>query len=242
MFLHSESAVSFSALCLMLAGFFSGYGNAGAPQQDLITARDHQDLAALDRSIAQYKRDVQSNPKSAESEYRLALAYSYAAEVAMEKHDKHQSEAYAESGIDPARAAVSIDGGSADFHLLLGRLCAQVIPANPFLGALKYGQCARDEIEKSIQLNNELALAYVERGVGNYYLPAQMGGGVELALKDLDKALAIDPKLSEAYLWKGVTLRKAGRNTEARQALERALQLDPDRVWTKEQIAKLPAH
>jgi tetratricopeptide (TPR) repeat protein len=109
------------------------------------------------------------------------------------------------------------------------------------LGALKYGQCARDEINKALELDHASALAYVSRGVGNYYLPEAMGGGVDLALKDIDRAIAINPKLSEAYLWKGIVLRKAGRNAEARQALEHALQLDPDRLWAKEQLAKLPA-
>jgi tetratricopeptide (TPR) repeat protein len=123
----------------------------------------------------------------------------------------------------------------------LGELCGQVIPANPIFGALKYGQCARDEIDKAIQLDAKLALAYVSRGVGNYYLPTSMGGGLDIALKDFDKALSLDPKLSEAYLWKGVTLRKANRNADARQALQKALELNPQRLWTKQQLDKTPA-
>ncbi len=65
-----------------------------------------------------------------------------------------------------------------------------------------------------------------------------MGGGLDIALKDFDKALSLDPKLSEAYLWKGVTLRKANRNAEARQAFQKALELirkecGPSSNWTK---------
>jgi len=37
-----------------------------------------------------------------------------------------------------------------------------------------------------------------------------------------------------------VTLRKAGRNAEARQALGKAMQLAPERVWIREQLAKTP--
>jgi len=68
-----------------------------------------------------------------------------------------------------------------------------------------------------------------------------MGGGLDIALKDFDKALALDPKLTEAYIWKGVTLRKANRNAEARQAFEKALALNPQRLWTKQQLDKTPA-
>jgi tetratricopeptide (TPR) repeat protein len=215
----------------------AGVGGAN----DLSAARDRQDLAAIDRFIAQYQQAAKANPQSGEAQYRLALGQSFGAEVAMELRDKKKSEAYAEAGMDAAQKAVTGGSGNAEYHRLLGELCGQVIPANPILGALKYGQCARDEIAKALQLDNKLALAYVSRGVGNYYLPSSMGGGVEVAMKDLDTAISLDPKLSEAYLWKGVTLRKANRNAEARQALQKALQLNPGRVWAKQQLDKIPA-
>jgi tetratricopeptide (TPR) repeat protein len=214
---------------------------AAAPPAELASARDHQDLAALNRFIAQYQQGVQANPQSTEAQYKLALANSFAAEVAMELHDKRKSEAYAEAGMDFAQKATAANANNAEYHRLLGELCGQVIPANPIFGALKYGQCARDEIDKAIQLDGRLALAFVSRGVGNYYLPSSMGGGLDTALKDFDKALALDPKLSEAYIWKGVTLRKANRNAEARQAFQKALEINPQRVWTKQQLDKTPA-
>jgi len=219
----------FCALSLMVA--------KGQMTGDLEAARDRGDVAAIDRLIGQATGGAGN---SAEGQYKLALAYSYGAEVAMEQRDKKKSEALAEKGLEPAQKAVAASGGNAEFHRLEGALCGQVIPANPIMGALKYGQCARDEINKAIQLNPNLALAYVTRGVGNFYLPASMGGGVDVALKDFDKAISLDPKLADAYLWKGVTLRKANRIGEARQALEQAAKLAPNRVWIKEQLQKLP--
>src|SRR6476646_4293206 len=213
-------------------------GSCLVAASELSVARDRQDLAALDGLIAKYKPGAQA----AEGQYKLALANSYAAEVALELRDKKKAEAYAQAGIDPAQKAVAADGGKAEYHRLLGEICGQVIPANPVLGALKYGQCARDEINKALQMDNKLAMAYVSRGVGNYYLPSSMGGGVDEAIKDFDKAISLDAKLSEAYLWKGVALRKANRNQEARQALEHAAQLNPARLWTKQQLEKTPAH
>jgi tetratricopeptide (TPR) repeat protein len=214
---------------------------ATAGIKDLLSARDRQDLPTIEAIIKQYEQAAQQDSKSAEAQYRLALAYSYGAEVAMEMHDKKKAEALAEAGLDPARRAVGQNGGNAEYHRLLGELCGQVIPANPVVGALKYGQCARDEINKAIELDNKLALAYVSRGVGNYYLPSAMGGGIDLALKDFDKAIALNPKLADAYLWKGVALRKAKRDSEAREALQQAMALAPNRVWTKEQLNKTPA-
>jgi tetratricopeptide (TPR) repeat protein len=226
----------FSACCLCALVI-----GATTQNTDLLGARDRGDRSALDRLIQQAKQTADTNANSAEAQYRLALAYSYGAEVAMEQHDKKQAESLAEAGLAPAQKAVSGNGSNAEYHRLLGALCGQVIPANPLMGTLKYGQCARDEINKAIQLNGSLALAYVSRGVGNYYLPASMGGGPDVAVKDFDKAISIDPKLADSYLWKGITLRKENRNAEARKALEQAVQLAPNRVWAKEQLGKTPA-
>lgn len=212
----------------------------GQSSTDLLDARDKGDGPAIEQFIRQAQQATQGNGSSSESQYKLALAYSYGAEVAMEQRDKKKAQDLAEKGLDAAQKAVAGNGSNAEFHRLQGALCGQVIPANPIMGTLKYGQCARDEINKAIELNPGLALAYVTRGVGNYYLPASMGGGVDVALKDFDKAISLDSKLADAYLWKGITLHKANRNSEARQALERALQLAPKRVWAKEQLQKLP--
>jgi len=221
--------------------FLTGCALRAAPPSELAFARDHQDLPALNRLIAQYDLAAKAKPQCTDCLYELALANSFAAEVAMELRDKRKSETYAEAGMDVAQRAAAANAGNAEYHRLLGELCGQVIPANPIFGALKYGQCARDEIDKAIQLDSKLALAFVSRGVGNYYLPSSMGGGLDSALKDFDKALVLDPKLSDAYLWKGVTLRKANRNAEARQAFQKALEINPQRMWTKQQLEKTPA-
>lgn len=226
----------------VLFGMATMSGDVGP--SELEQARDRQDLAALERMIPQYQKAAQpghANSQSAEANYRLALAYSYAAEVAIELRDKKKAEALAEAGVEAAKKAVAEKSSNAEYHRILGELCGQVIPANPLFGSLKYGQCARDEINKAIELDSTLALAYVSRGVGNFYLPVSMGGGVDLALKDLDKAISLNRNLAEAYLWKGIALRKINRNADAQQALRRALELDPNRLWAKEQLNKTPS-
>jgi tetratricopeptide (TPR) repeat protein len=207
---------------------------------DLEGARDRQDKPALEKAIADLSAAAAKQPQDASTQFRLATAQSLLAEVAIEMHDKGLAKNAAVSGIKAAERAVALQPSVADHHRVLGTLCGQVIPANVLLG-MQYGRCAQDSINKAIELDPKNAMAYVSRGVGNYYLPEGFGGGVELAMKDFNKAIQLNPKQSEAYLWLGVALRKAKRDGEARQAFAKSLELNPNRVWAKQQLEKTPA-
>ena len=206
----------------------------------LETARDVQDRQSLERLAAEAKSVAEKQPGDASAHYRAALAYSYVAEVALEQRDKGSAARAAEAGVALGRKAVELNGKDAEHHRVLGTLCGQIIPANIFLG-LQYGRCARESVDKALDLDPRSALAWVSRGVGNYYLPAQFGGGADPAIRDLQKAIELDPKLAEAHMWLGIALRKANRNSEARAAFEKSLVLNPRRVWTKQQLEKTPA-
>jgi tetratricopeptide (TPR) repeat protein len=208
--------------------------------RELEQARDRQDRAALEKIVASFGAIAGKQANDAQAQYMLALADSVLAEVATELKDKNGGRAAAEAGIKAAERAVALKPDVAEHHRILGTLCGQVIPANVLAG-LKYGRCAMDSINKAIELDPKSPLGYVSHGVGNYYLPGAFGGGAELALKDFQKAIQLDPKLAEAHLWMGIALRKLNRNGEARLALGKALQLNPDRVWTKQQLEKTPA-
>jgi tetratricopeptide (TPR) repeat protein len=203
-------------------------------------ARDRQDRAALEKQIAELSGAAQKASHDAEAQYRVALASSYLAEVALEMKDKHGAETAANTGIDAAQRAIALNGKNAEYYRVLGTLCGQVVPAN-LLFAISYGKRSRDAINKAIELDPKSAQAHLARGVGNYYLPEAMGGGVALAIPDFRKAISLDAGLAEAYLWLGLALRKDHHNAEARQAFTKAQQLDPARIWIKEQLEKTPA-
>jgi tetratricopeptide (TPR) repeat protein len=220
----------------LLALAAAGLAFAGDPLED---ARDRQDRGYIGSAVAEADAAVRKSPKDAAAQYRLAVAQSFRAEVALEVHDKPAAQAAAENGIAAARRAVELQPRVAEYHRILGTLCGQVIPARLWL-AFKYGRCARDEINRAIQLDGKFAKAYLSRGVGNYYLPSAMGGGIALALRDFDGAIQLDPSLADAYLWRGIALRQLHRNAEAYRSIARSLELNPGRIWAKQQLAKTP--
>jgi tetratricopeptide (TPR) repeat protein len=222
------------ALALATAGLL-----AAAAPSPLESARDRQDRASLQKFVADSTAAAAQAPNDADAQYRAALACSYLAEVMIEQHERKPARQIAEQGIKPAEKAVALKPTSAEHYRLLGTLYGQAI--TDLMSGLSYGAKAKDALAKAMERAPKSSGVWVAHGVGNYYLPTQLGGGAPQASSDFRKAIELDPKNSEAYLWLGVSLRKENKDAEARQALAKALELNPNRVWVKQQLDKTPA-
>jgi tetratricopeptide (TPR) repeat protein len=222
----------------MLAIFIAAFMAAAAPSP-LEVARDKQDRAALTQFAAQAGAAAAKAPNDAEAQYRAALANCYLAEVAIELRDRKAGRQTAEQGIRFAEKAVALKPGNAEYYRLLGTLYGQAV--TDIMSGLTYGAKAKDAINKAVEKAPKSSMMYVARGVGNYYVPVQLGGGAKLSIPDFQKAIELDPGNAEAYLWLGLSLRKENRDAEARQAFAKSLELNPNRVWAKQQLEKTPA-
>jgi tetratricopeptide (TPR) repeat protein len=222
---------------LLLAAALSATLLAAVPLQE---ARDRQDRATLEHMVAASAAAAKARPKDADAQYQLALAHSYLAEVAIEVHDKPRAFAAAESGIEAAERAVDLKPNSAEYNRILGTLCGQAV-SSASLAGLRHGRCALESVDKAVQLDPKSSDVRLSHGVGMYYLPSIFGGGVDEAIRDFRKAIALNPNSSEAWLWLGIALRKANQPAEARKALEKSLALNPNRLWAKQQLDKTPA-
>jgi tetratricopeptide (TPR) repeat protein len=222
----------------MLAIFIAAFMAAAAPSP-LEVARDKQDRAALTELAAQAGGAAAKAPNDAEAQYRAALANCYLAEVAIELRDRKAGRQIAEQGIRFAEKTVALKPGNAEYYRLLGTLYGQAV--TDIMSGLTYGPKAKDAINKAVEKAPRSSMMYVARGVGNYYVPAQLGGGAKLSIPDFQKAIELDAGSAEAYLWLGLSLRKENRDAEARQAFAKSLELNPNRVWAKQQLEKTPA-
>jgi tetratricopeptide (TPR) repeat protein len=219
---------------IVLAAFF-----AAATQSPLESARDRQDRAAVEKLAAEAGAAAAKASNDAEQQYRAALAYSYAAEVAIELKDRKAGRQFAEQGMKFGEKAVTLKPQDAENYRVLGTLYGQAV--TDLMSGLSYGAKAKDAINKAVEKAPKSSMMYVARGVGNYYLPTQMGGGAKGAIPDFQKAIELDSNNAEAYLWLGLSLRKDNRDAEARQAFTKALELNPNRLWAKQQLDKTPA-
>ena len=222
----------------MLGIIIAAYMAAAAPSP-LEVARDKQDRPVLTDLAAQASAAAAKAPNDPEVQYRAALANSYLAEVALELRDRKAGRQFAEQGIKFAEKTVALKPENAEYHRLLGTLYGQAV--TDIMSGLTYGPKAKDAINKAVEKAPKVSMMYVARGVGNYYVPAQLGGGAKLSIPDFQKAIELDPRNAEAYLWLGLSLRKENRDAEARQAFAKSLELNPNRVWAKQQLEKTPA-
>lgn len=89
---------------------------------------------------------------------------------------------------------------------------------------------AKEMFAKAIEIDPDYARAYagmascIARLWGMYNVPTV----AEELLAITDKALALDPNLSEAHAARGEALANSGRRAEAAAAFEKALELDPN--------------
>ena len=226
-----------TAFAIMLVGVLLAVASLAAPG-GLEKARDLEDRPQLERALAEFTAAAEKAPNDAAAHYQVALAASYLAEISLELRDKAAAERAAKAGMPAAERAITLKPDNAEYQRLLGTLCGQVIPANVLLG-ISYGKRAEEAIEKAIALDPSSHLP--ARGIGNYYKPPMFGGGPDLAIRDIRRAIELDPKSAEAYLWLGLALRKTHHNAEAREAFTKSLQLNPNRVWTRQQLDKTPA-
>jgi len=201
-------------------------------------ARNHQDRPALEKLAGDAEAAAAKAPNDLDAQLRFALAASYLAEVDLELRDKRAAQQAAVRGIKAAEKAVALKPDSGEAYRLLGMLCGQAI--TDLMSGLSYGPRAKDAIAKAVSLAPKSAEAYLARGVGNYYLPPQLGGGVEAAMADFHKSIELDSKDAEAWLWLGLGLRKENKDAEARQAFTKSLELNPNRLWVKQQLEKTP--
>src|SRR5689334_3328480 len=103
----------------ILAWMLAALCTAGA-STPLETARDQQDRPALQKIIGDATAAAAKAPSDAEAQYRVALASSYLAEVAIEQRDRKLGRQVAEQGIKAAEKAIALKPDQAEYYRVLG--------------------------------------------------------------------------------------------------------------------------
>ncbi len=154
-----------------------------------------------DEAIATFRRLIMLDPKSDEAYYYIGLAH---------KEQKRFPEA-----LDSLRQAALLAPGKADRQFWLGILYAQ----------LDSTALARQAFERSVSLDSAGAFSGVAfRQLGYYEL---LDKDYDEAIRYLDRAVGLNDKDTQAWVWLGQGCQNSGRASRAIEAYRKALGLDP---------------
>ena len=137
-------------------------------------------------------------------------------------------------------------GPRAESHALLGSVYGIMIGENGSLGA-SLGPRIDDLQSRALSLDPENPRVWLLKGIGEFHTPEAYGGGVVPARKALERAaLAFqddappppEPRWGavDVHVWLGQVLQAAGEIDRAREEYEKALVLEPDQAWVRDQL------
>jgi Flp pilus assembly protein TadD len=224
--------VCFATLTLLLTSVAAGANGDAA-----LKARDDADVPALRRLISEAQADAKLKNTSAAYERVAQLAF-WLCEAGHVNNDNKVVKQAAQDGIVAAEKAVSLEPNSSEAHRLNGELTGELIPT-VFMGGMRHGKHAGDELDKAIQLDPKNAEAYAGRAIGYFFTPSTFGGSKEKAVEFLLKSIALDPSLGRAHILLAQFYAAQGKHEDAQHEINEALRIDPNRRFAKDIAAQI---
>jgi tetratricopeptide (TPR) repeat protein len=194
----------------------------------LESARRKRDPVELESLKSQLEQRISQNPKDASSQYKLALVDSYLVDVAESRKDKKAAIAALDQAIEAAQRAIQRDDKSADAHSLLADLYGRKIGlgGGMFAGP-RFGPKIGDENKRAMALDDNNPHVWASAGRQYLMAPKAFGGDTAKAIDSFKKSLVLDPNQDETWVWLAKAYEKQSDKANARDAVQHALQLNP---------------
>ena len=146
---------------------------------------------------------------------------------------------YLDEGIREVKVALGRTPTASAYHTVLGNLYGELAAQSGIVGKIRNGRLATASYARALELDPRNALAHVGAGIGKLETPAAFGGSVDDALAEFRAAHDLDPACEEAWIWEGIALRRRGKTADARDALTKALELNPRSDHARRELAAL---
>jgi len=200
-------------------------------------ARNETQLHSLQAQLEQYSA---KNANDAAGFFELAAVHAYLADACEMRDDKKGARTAVDKAIDAVQRAIQLNDKSADAHSLLADLYGRKISlGNAMFAGPKFGPKVKEENSKAMALDDKNPRVWASLGRQYLMAPKMFGGDVSKAVESLQKSLAIDPSQDETWVWLAKAFAKQGNKAKAHEAIQHALQLNPDSRWVKSSAASL---
>ena len=201
----------------------------------LESARRKRDPVQLESLKTQLQQRLSQNPNDAAGQYELSRVESYLADVAETRKDKKAAVSAVDTAIECVQHSLQLNENSADAHSLLADLYGRKISLGGGLFAgPRFGPKVGEENKRAMALDNKNPRVWASTGRQYLMAPKAFGGDATKAIDSFKKSLALDPNQDETWVWLARAYEKQSDKASARDAIQHALQLNPQSMWAQE--------
>jgi tetratricopeptide (TPR) repeat protein len=199
----------------------------------LEAARRTENETQLQAVKARIEQRIADDAANSLNYYLLAQVQGYFADVYESRKDKKNASAAVDRGIEAVQHAIQLNDKSADAHSLLADLYGRKISLGGMLAGPKFGPKIDEENKKAMALDDKSPRVWASQGRKYLMAPKMFGGDAGKAVESFQKSLAVDAGQDETWVWLAKAFQKAGDKKKAQEALQKALQLNPDSHFAK---------
>jgi len=205
-----------------------------APAGKVEAARTTRDETQLNLLKAEFEKRIAGSSCDARCYYEFGRTQLYLADAYELRKEKKNAAAATDRGIEMTQHSLQLDGKSADTHALLGDLYAHRITYGAaMLTGPKYGPKINDEIAKGMTLDDKNPHVWATQGRKFLMAPKMFGGDSAKSIESFKKSLELDGSQAETWSWLARAYKKQGDSTQANEAIQKALQLEPQNPIVK---------
>jgi tetratricopeptide (TPR) repeat protein len=203
-------------------------------------ARKTYDEKQLQSVKMQLDQRIAQNPSEAGLYLGLARVEGYFADVYEMRKDKKAAVEAVDKAMEAVQRSVQLNDKSADAHSLLADLYGRKISlGSAMFAGPKFGPKVKEENAKAMALEDNNPRVWASLGRQYLMAPKMFGGDIPKAVESFQKSLAIDPAQDETWVWLCKALQKQGDKNKAREAVQRALSLNPESHFAQAASASL---
>ncbi len=215
--------VALAGLTLVMVAT-AGIGRAQSPlvaEVETLVNRYHENLGRIDTIRTELERAVRDDPHP---KNYLALARVQVLWGDIRATSPEQKLAAYAAGREAARRAAELAPREALAHVLYGVSTARWGQTKGILRSLTMLPDVRAAIQRSLELDPGLAVAYALAGYVDFEVPALFGGSLERAETAFRTGLRLDPRFTAIRVGLARVLIRQDRVVEARRELEAVLE------------------
>ena len=210
-------------------------------KQALVLAANTNDVDEILKARALFEKSLAQQP-TVWGHYYVALA-DYRAVNAVAEQDKDRALEHLDNAIDHLKESLEMEE-TAEAYALLSGVYGRKISQKPLMGML-LGPKASSTLKKAKGLEADNPRVVFTEAMSDYNTPKMWGGSKERAMTGFRRAIelfeqqdTIDPLQptwghEEVYAWLGIAFMDQGNDAAAKQAFQKALEVNPDFGWVR---------